>query len=63
VERRNEAAGPILSVGAEDLAQIRAVLRRVARSNYLDLAGLRVERRAGEVILRAHVYEPEDEYE
>jgi Histidine kinase-, DNA gyrase B-, and HSP90-like ATPase len=63
VERQNEAAGPILSVGPQDLAQIRAVLRRVARSNYLDLAELSVERRAGEVILRAHVYEPEDEYE
>jgi hypothetical protein len=63
VARRNGAAGPILSVGNEDLAEIFAVLRRVARSSYLDLAGLDVEKRPGEVILKARVYEPEDEYE
>jgi hypothetical protein len=61
--RRNGAGGPILSVGAEDLAEISAVLRRAARSSYLDLAGLDVERRPGEVVLRARVYEPEEEYD
>ena len=60
---RNGAAGPILSVGDEDLREIFTVLQRVARSSYLDLAGLDVEKRPGEVILRARVYEPEDEYE
>ena len=60
---RNGPAGPILSVGAEDLAQITAVLRRAARSSYLDLAGLDVEKRPGEVILRASIYEPEEVYE
>lgn len=63
VRRQKESGGPILSVGAEDLAQILSVLRRAARMSYLDLAGLDVEKRPGEVILRARVYEPEDEYE
>jgi len=55
--------GPILSVGAEDLDEIRGILRRAARSSYLDLAELDVETRPGEMILKAHIYEPEDEYE
>lgn len=61
--RRNGAGGPILSVGAEDLAEIRAVLLRAARSSYLDLAEVELERRPGEVVLRALVYEPEEVYE
>jgi hypothetical protein len=62
--RRNGSGGPILSVGAEDLARITAVLRSAARSSYLELAGnVEVEKRPGEVILRARFYEPEEEYE
>ncbi len=61
--RRNGAGGPILSMGDEDLREIFAILRRAARSSYLDLAGLDVEKRPGEVILRARVYEPEEEYD
>jgi hypothetical protein len=61
--RRNGNEGPILSVGDEDLREIFAVLRRAARSSYLDLAGLDVEKLPGEVLLRAHIYEPEEEYE
>ena len=63
VKGQDEPGGPILSVGAEDLAQIRAVLRRAAGSSYLELSGLDLEARPGEVILRACVYEREDEYE
>jgi hypothetical protein len=63
VARQDDPGGPILSVGAEDLAEIRAVLGRAAGSSYLELAGLDVEARPGEVILRARVYEQEDEYE
>ena len=62
-KRRNGAGGPILTVGAEDMAQISAVLRRAARSSYLDLAEIEIERHPGEVVLRALVYEPEEEYE
>lgn len=62
--RLNGAEGPILSVSDGDLAEIRSVLRRAARSSYLDLEGsVEIEKRPGEVILRARVYEPEDEYE
>jgi hypothetical protein len=63
VARQDDPGGPILSVGAEDLAEIRAVLGRAAGSSYLELAGLDVEARPGEVILRVRVYEQEDEYE
>lgn len=63
VRRRDGLVGPILSVGAEDLTEIRSVLRRAARARYLEFAGLDVETRPGEVILRARVYEREDEYE
>lgn len=63
MSKRNGYVGPILSVGADDLAEIAALLRRAARSSYLDLAGLDVEKRPGEVILRARVYESEEEYE
>ena len=59
----DDAGGPILSVGVDDLEKIRGVLRRAAGSSYLELAGLDVETRPGEVILRARVYEPEEEYE
>jgi hypothetical protein len=61
--RRVGARGPILSVGADDLDEIREVLRRAARSSYLDIAGLDLQARPGEVILKAQVYEPEEEYE
>lgn len=57
------ALGPILSLGAEDLDEIRAVLVRAAGASFLELADLGAEARPGEVILRARVYEREDEYE
>jgi hypothetical protein len=63
VARQDDPGGPILSVGAKDLAEIRAVLGRAAGASYLELAGLDLEARPGEVILRARVYEREDEYE
>lgn len=62
-KRRDGVGGPILVVGDEELEGIRTVLRRVARASYLEVAGLVVERRPGEVIIKAIVYEPEDEYE
>jgi hypothetical protein len=61
--RRAEAGGPILPMRGEDLEEIQEVLRRVARSSYLDIAGLDLQARPGEVILKAQVYEPEEEYE
>ncbi len=63
-EARSEGpGGPILSVGNDDLVEIRSVLRRAASLSYLELAGLDFEARPGEVILRVRVYEPEEEYE
>ncbi|MBV9453302.1 MAG: ATP-binding protein [Rubrobacter sp.] len=63
VTSRNGAGGPILSLEEEDLGEIFAILRRAARSSYLDLAGLDVEKLPGEVLLRARIYEPEEAYE
>jgi hypothetical protein len=63
VSRQDGLVGPILSIGAEELSELRSVLRRAARARYLEFAGLDVETRPGEVILRARVYEREEEYE
>jgi hypothetical protein len=54
---------PVLPLGEEERAEIAAILRRAARAGYLELAELKVEARPGEVLLRARIYEPEDEYE
>jgi hypothetical protein len=50
-------------MGERDLARIRTVLRQAARSSYLDLGQLEVERSPGEIVVKARVYEPEEEYE
>jgi hypothetical protein len=60
---RRGGEGPILSVGEGELAEIGAVLRRAARASYLELSGLVVEKRPGEIVVKARVYEPEEEYE
>ena len=64
LERGNVAAGgPILKLGDRELEEILVVLRRVARASYLDLSGLAAEGRPGEILIKARVYEPEEEYE
>ena len=55
--------GPILTLGDEELAELSVLLRRVARASYLDLSGLAAEARPGEIVIKASVYEPEEEYE
>ena len=55
--------GPILTLGDEELEELSVVLRRVARASYLDLSGLAAEGRPGEIVIKARVYEPEEEYE
>jgi len=62
-ERSEGPGGPILSIGNDDLAEIRSVLRRAAAASYLELAGLDFDTRPGEVTIRGRVYEPEEEYE
>lgn len=57
------AGGPILRLGDEELEELLVVLRRAARASYLDLAGLAAEGRPGEIVIKARVYEPEEEYE
>ncbi len=60
---RRGGEGPILSVGEGERAEIEAVLSRAARASYLELSGFVVEKRPGEIVVRARVYEPEEEYE
>ncbi len=55
--------GPILTLGEGELEDLGCILRRAARASYLDLSGLTAEGRPGEVVIRARVYEPEEEYE
>ena len=55
--------GPILAIGDEELEELSVVLRRVAGASYLGLSGISAEGRPGEVVIRARVYEPEEEYE
>lgn len=59
----SETGGPVLPLEEAEREEIAAILRRVARAGYLELAELEVEARPGEVYVRARVYEPEDEYE
>lgn len=59
---REAGDGPVLRLAAEDLGKIRSILGEVARSSYLELYELKSESRPGLIVLRARVYEPEDEY-
>ena len=55
--------GPILNLGDAELEELSAVLRRAARASYLELFGLAAEGRPGEIVIKARIYEPEEEYE
>lgn len=55
--------GPVLPLGDGERAGIEAILRRAASAGYLEVENLRVESRPGEIVVRAHIYEPEDEYD
>ena len=55
--------GGVLALGGEEKAEIADILRRAARSGYLEIEDLKIEARPGEISLRARVYEPEEEYE
>ncbi|MDQ3658483.1 MAG: ATP-binding protein [Actinomycetota bacterium] len=56
-------SGPSLVLGPEEAREIWAILQRSARASYLGVGELEVESRGGEVVLKAQVFEPEDEYE
>jgi hypothetical protein len=55
--------GALLSLGGEEKAEIADILRRAARSGYLEIEDVKIEARPGEISLRVRVYEPEEEYE
>ena len=56
-------AGAVLPVGEKERAEIAAILGRAARAGYMEVDDLKVESRPGEVLLKARVYQPEEEYE
>jgi hypothetical protein len=67
VARRGRGAmgggGALLALGGEEKAEIADILRRAARSGYMEIEDLKIEARPGEISVRARVYEPEEEYE
>ena len=60
---RREPGGPSLSLGPEEVREISAILSRSAGASYLGIGDLEVRSRAGEIVLKARVFEPEEEYE
>jgi hypothetical protein len=56
-------AGARIFLGKEELSGIAAILRGAALSSYLEVGEIELDSRPGEIVLRARVYEPEDEYE
>lgn len=60
---RSGEGGPVLRIGEEERVEIAAILTRAARAGYLEIEDLGVETRPGEVVVRARVYEPEEEYD
>lgn len=52
-----------LKLVSEEILEIATILGRAARTRYLEVGGIEVESRPGEIILRSRVYEPEEEYE
>jgi hypothetical protein len=61
--RRGTHDGPVLVLGEEERSAIADILKRAAEASYLELGKLRAEARPGEISIRAHVHEPEEEYE
>ena len=57
------AVGGKLHLEERDLAEIRAVIERAANESYLRVGDLNFSTREGEIILKAQVYEAEEEYD
>jgi hypothetical protein len=55
--------GPVLALGEEERGAVADILRRAARASYLEVGELRLESRPGEISVKAHIYEPEEDYE
>ena len=54
---------PSLSLGPGEVREISAILSRSANASYLEVGALTVTSRAGEIVLKATVFEREEEYE
>jgi hypothetical protein len=55
--------GPVLTLGEEERGAVADILRQAARASYLEVGELRLESRPGEISVKAHIYEPEEDYE
>jgi hypothetical protein len=53
----------VLTLGEDERGAVADILRRAARASYLEVGELRLESRPGEISVKAHVYEPEEDYE
>jgi hypothetical protein len=62
-EGRQVSDGPVLELGDEERSSIADIIRRAARTSYLEVGELELRTRPGEVSVRACVYEPEEAYE
>lgn len=60
---RRAGKGIEISLKQNEMSQLEAILKRAARSRYLELGDLKIETSPGEIALKASVYEPEEEYE
>lgn len=58
-----EKSGANISLGDGEIDEIATILRRIVQARYLDMGELRVESRRGEISLKTHIFELEDEYE
>ena len=52
-----------LELDQEEISRIATILREAARTRYLEVGEIEQESRAGEIVLRSRIYEPEEEYE
>lgn len=57
------AFGGRLTLEGRDLSQIRSIVERAAGESYLEVGEIGCESREGEIIIRARIYEAEEEYE
>ncbi|WP_053057958.1 ATP-binding protein [Rubrobacter aplysinae] len=55
--------GGRLTLDERDLSQIRSIVERAAGESYLEVGEIGCESREGEIIIRARIYEAEEEYE
>ena len=62
-DRSGFGAEARLELEQEEISRIATILGEAARTRYLEVGEIEQESRAGEIVLRFRIYEPEEEYE